>query len=138
VGGGLEVGDVTGGLGGVERPHSREGIAPPFAVSALPVEGRLPAPGLDGRPTEREPELRPAVAPVLDELEVLAVGDGSIGELEWLEESSVAGALVVIGEAAATVTDRVHATRVIDPAEGLGGRRGGFRARAVGRTERVH
>ncbi len=65
---------------------------------ASPVERRLPAFGLEGVPTFREPELGAGVAVVFDEGEVLGAGDGAGGEMEGREIDGVARGLVVEGE----------------------------------------
>src|SRR4051794_22006408 len=91
--------DVTNGL--VERHLSRsaERERPPGSVLTPPVERRPPALRPDDRPSVRQPELRPLISPVVDELDELAVRDGTRAERERLDEHAVARRFVVEREA---------------------------------------
>src|SRR5262245_47292412 len=63
------------GLRQLERPETRERELPPVSVALLPVKGRYPFCFSQGEPAERQPQLRPSVALVLDKGQVLAVRD---------------------------------------------------------------
>ena len=120
----------------VEGDRARERELCPALAFALPVQGRRPAVLLHGRPPVREPQLRPAVAAVLDEPEVVGGGNGMAGQRERLEPHAVARPLVVEREARSAVADLHQAAVMADPARGRGG--GSTRVRGTVQVDRAH
>src|SRR5688500_8032250 len=96
-------------LVGLDGPQAREAVVPPRAVLLEPLERRVPALGLCGPNAIGQPQLGMAVAAVVDELDILAVGHQARSDLEWLDEHAVARRLVVEGESISRVADLAHA-----------------------------
>jgi hypothetical protein len=94
---------------------------------------------VDPGPAIREPELRSAIAAVLDEREVLAARDEARGDLERRDEDLVPRSLVVERERGALISNRDKAA--IEPMPRSRCLAGGGRARSavgpVGRKKRV-
>src|SRR4051812_32910335 len=137
--------DVYQGFGerrAVEPPWAAERELGPAVVGiALPVQRCFPVAILRGGQTRRQPELRAPVAAVLDEGEILTVGDEARGEPIRLEEDAVPRTLVVEGESVARVSDGPYTFSEVAPLDRLRLRvsmRVGLRGRAsIGGTQRV-
>ena len=115
----------------VERKHV------PVPLLLLPVERRLPAAAVHAVPSGRQPELRPTVAAVLDEGEILAVAHRPRCERERLEPDLVARPFVVKGEGGAVVADLDQPALAGAPLDRRGRRRHRRRRIGVGRTQRI-
>ena len=120
--------DVADGILRPQRLGACEGLHPPGAVAAQPVERRVDRARLRPREAVRRPVRRVAVGAGLDELQPLRVRDRPARQLEGREEDAVRRALVVEREARTRVADLAQSLRVADPRE----RRG----RALGRAAR--
>ncbi len=107
----LVVAHVSDNLVGVDgaaagqRVDEPSGLAAFAAGTLLPVERRPPPLALDRPPPVGEPQLRPRVAAVAHEGQVLAAGHRAAGDRERVEEATVAGPLVVERERRALVTN---------------------------------
>jgi hypothetical protein len=88
-------GEVAQGLPAVEGEDAPAGCV--GRVTA-PIEGGLPALGLEGVPAFGQPEFGAGIAVGLDEGKVLGTGDGAGGEAEGGKVDSVAGSFVIKGE----------------------------------------
>src|SRR5205807_9831208 len=84
---------------------TRKSEVPPIAVPFFPVEWRLPALLVHGRPPEGQPEFRPAISIVFNETQILAASDRSRCEREWLNQCTMLRAFVVVRETGAAVPD---------------------------------
>ncbi len=133
VGVGLVEADVADRLVQVEVAVSGEGPDPPSVFPQLPVERRGPALILDLGPAVREPEEGVAVAAVLDELQVLAVGDQPARQREIIQPGFVDRHLVVPAPAPLEVADLVQAALEGHPLE-AGDAAGGRSTRPPGRA----
>src|SRR5262249_56418673 len=99
VGVGIERAQVEARIARAQWSHAGEREAPPLAVALLPVERGAPAARAGRGEAVREPELRPRIAPVADEGQVLGVGHRARRDLEGLDEDPVARRLVVAVDA---------------------------------------
>src|SRR4030088_1609990 len=70
---------------------------------------------LSGGPPCRQPELGAPVTAILDERQILTVGDQARGEAIWLQKDAVPWPLVVEGEPLALLSDRAQATIEREP-----------------------
>jgi hypothetical protein len=129
---------ADGGLGEVGEglPAVKGEDAPEGGVGgvATPVEGGLPAFGLDGVPAFGEPEFGAGVAVGFNEGEVFGTHDGAGGEAEGGDVNGVAGRLVVEGKDVEIV--RIGGDADLDDA-GMRGRTGGEAEPLEGRGDDV-
>jgi len=77
----------------------------PFPNIARPIERRAPAVVLDGVPPGGEPEFRPSVPTVGDELGIFAASDRECRQRVWIEPDPVALQFVVEAKAVAVVAN---------------------------------
>ncbi len=113
---GFVVTDVTDGCVRIDltQPQQRELLLERVG----PVDRPVPLLALHDAPTIRQPQVRPGVAAVADELPILAVGDESARQQEGLEIRAVARALVVEGKLGAVVPDLADPAGKADEAAG--------------------
>jgi len=137
IGVGLVVADVADGLAGLNGAHAGQRHLPPGPVLLLPVQRRLPAILLDGRPAVGEPEFGTPIAAIGDERQVLGACHRAGGEREAVDERLVARALIVEGELAPLVADLDQPGRIGMPAQRRDRGRRWRRALLVGGAERV-
>ena len=91
----------------------------------------------NGVPPEGEPELGPAVAAVLDELDVVPTRDEITAQFVGVEELTVARALIVEAEAVAGVADPVRPFLDLHPPVNGGGSALAELALAIDRKQRI-
>src|SRR6185312_8697448 len=83
----------------------------------VPIQWRLPAALVHDVPAGRQPELRPAIAAVVDEGLVFARRDEARRQRKRVDPRAMARPLVVKGEGLADVTGLDQAALEIDPAQ---------------------
>ena len=103
----------------VQAPRAVQRELGPGAAALLPVERRRPAVLLHRGPAVRQPQVRTAVAAVLDEAEVLAGGHRLSCEEERLEVHAMSRPLVVEREAVPGEADLDQAARMRHPGRRL-------------------
>ena len=82
----------------VQGPGTAEGDDLPISVTAVPVEGRLPAVFADGLPAIGKPQQGVPVSTVVDEIQVLPASHQAVHQAVVGEPGLVPGPLVVPGK----------------------------------------
>src|SRR5690606_39141305 len=100
-----------------ERAHASQGVLEELPVRLDPVERGANPLALNEIPSVGEPQLRPLVAPVLHEREILRVRRQPIGESERLEVDAMARSFVVVRETIARESDLDDAAGAIDESD---------------------
>jgi hypothetical protein len=125
----------------IDFQHAVEREAPPRTFARLPVQGRLPSLTTRRAPSLGEPQLRPPISTVGDELGELPAGHWTRCDGEGLEEHAVPRTFIVEREgllrvrcrALRRVPDQAHAALALHP---LGDRCDGCSGQGRGRLDK--
>src|SRR5712675_2637994 len=109
----------------------------PAVFAAFPVQGRLPAACRHRVPSCGEPQLRPPIAAVFDEVDEIAVSDRMRRDAECVQPDAVARGFVVEAEIAAGVPDFAQTFFESNPARLACADRRPRPLLLVGRLERI-
>src|SRR5712675_3518479 len=109
----------------------------PAVFAALPVQRRLPAACRHRVPSRGEPQLRPPIAAVFDEVDEIAVGDGMRRDAECVQPDAVARGFVVETEIVAVMPDFAQTFVESNPARLARADRRQRPLLLVGRLERI-
>src|SRR4029077_17810844 len=91
--------------GRIDRAKAAQAHLHEAAISLFPIKRRLPTLCLDAVPAIRQPQRWRGIAAIFDELDPLRIGDETVREFERTHQLLMKRALIVVGEAFASMAD---------------------------------